>query len=348
MRALLPICSLLTVGAAGLAHANPCGAAPKSEAQTVASWQAVYTLLVGPRGSPYKDDADASASICASKACGPGEPISVVGEMMGLGAAVVLKDASGYVVIPLPVDLPPHVFEADFSRLRPDTIHVSVDYEELGREMFCEDADRDKDGDCIDGTSATVILGYNDHDFLIDPIKRALVWSKACSIGEDVPYRDSRVRLDGDNFGYESCKAGERTAWFTLKGGACAPSAPFDIAGMQKRARALAKGGDYAGAIGLFDTLVKAEPTDASILGERGFLKHKAGDQAGAMADLDAALALSPGSNVAGVLQFNRGLVLLERGDAKRALEAFHAANNLRPSSAAKAKIAAAEALLKK
>lgn len=345
MRALL---STLAIGFGGVAMANPCGTAPKSEIYQAKTWMGVYRIVAGKHATA-KDEKTASEYMCAAQPCGPDQAISLVAEMMGIGAALVFKNQGGdYTILTMPVDLPPHAFEAQFKQLAPNAIHVSVDFEELGREMWCEDEDRDKNGDCVDGRTATVGLGFNDHDMLVNPISRTVTWAQACSVSEDTPHRDSTVRRHGKHFGYESCEATDRTEWFAFKGGKCVPSAPFDLKALFKKGRGLASKGDFAAAVTVFDELVLAEPNDAGVRGERGYLKHKAGDNAGAMADLDAALGLKPIDKVRGPLQYNRGLVLLAGSKHAEALAAFQDADRLRPSKAAKAKIKAVKALMKK
>lgn len=345
MRATL---SILSLALAGSALANPCeGPAPKSILKTTDTWMNAYRIVAGADGTA-KDEKQATDFMCVAKPCGPNEPISVVGEMMGLGAAVIFKNPTGYAILKLPVDLPPHAFEADFTRLRPDAVHVSVDFEELGREMFCEKEDLDENGDCVDGRTATVGLGWHDNDFIVNPISRTVTWARSCDVGEDDPHRDSRVRRDGQHFGYESCDPHEYTAWFTLKGGKCALSAPHDVKALLKSARTLASRGDYGGAIAIFEKLVEIEPSSGRIRGERGYLKYKTGDHTGALADFEAARLLDPPLKVLGSIYYNKGLVLLAQGKAKAAVDAFSNADRLRPSKAAKAKLAEAEALLKK
>lgn len=52
--------------------------------------------------------------------------------------------------------------------------------------------------------------------------------------------------------------------------------------------------GDHAGALALFDALVKERPKDASLRGDRGLSLYLNGRKADALAELDAALALDP------------------------------------------------------
>ena len=111
-------------------------------------------------------------------------------------------------------------------------------------------------------------------------------------------------------------------------------------AGMRKGRKATdAK--KWAEAIDGFNAALAAKPADARALGERGFARLLEGkDLAVASADLDQAAKGTKDPKLLSQIWFNRGLIEEKRGNELNATAAFVVANSLRPTAAAKAKIA--------
>lgn len=82
------------------------------------------------------------------------------------------------------------------------------------------------------------------------------------------------------------------------------------------RALARHEAGDLAGAIADLDAALDADPRYARALGHRGVMRFQAGDAEGALEDLDRALVTAPSLD----LYLNRGAVRLAIGDATGAL----------------------------
>jgi tetratricopeptide (TPR) repeat protein len=157
------------------------------------------------------------------------------------------------------------------------------------------------------------------------------------------------VRRGDGALGYVDCDPARDAQWFAFRGGKCAAvGMGIDVAGALKAARMAANSGDFKAAVAGFDAILAASPGRTTYLSERGYLRYKAGDLAGAMLDLQAARTTYPEGKTRGIIQFNLGLVKAAQGDKQGALQAFQSANHLRPSKAAKAKIAELTAILKK
>ena len=352
MRLMPAACALIVGAHAATALANPCGAMPPTDLKVVDSWPAVYAQInQGKRTAASV--AEATKSLCAAmdaqRPCGPDAPISVIYDHYDSTMALAFKNPNGsYAVLTLPVSLPPHAHEFTQKTLANDLLHINVSWEELGREMWCEDEDKDKNGDCVDGRSATVSLGQTYVDLLVNPIARTVRWSTSCNHEEEAPRRMTGVtrRPDGA-LAYNDCKPTSDPQWFAFKGGRCAAiAAPIDVPAALRAARAAAKAGDLKAAVSGFDAILAVAPGRTDYLSERGFLRYKAGDLAGALADLDAAAKTHPAGKMRGVIQFNLGLVKAASGDKKGALAAFQSADKLRPSKTAKGKIAEMKAAL--
>lgn len=354
MRLATPLvtCALSTCALSSAAFANPCGKTPTTDLKIVDSWQAVYAHLnEGKRTA--KTVAEATKGLCsnmdAGRPCAPDAPISVVYDYYDSTVALAFKNPNNsYAVVELPISLPPHAHYLTLKTLAKDVVHINANWEELGREMWCEGEDKDKDGNCVDGRTATVGLGHTYVDVLVNPIARTLRWSATCDHEEEAPRRMSGVtrRADGA-LGYASCTPSDDAQWFAFKGGKCVPAGMgIDMAASLKAARKAAKAGDLKGAIAGFDAILEASPGRTDSLSERGYLRYKAGDLAGAAADLEAARLTYPGGKMAGIIAFNQGLVKAAQGDKAGALRAFESADHRNPSKAAKAKIAEMKAAL--
>lgn len=346
MRLMPTACALLISAHAATALANPCSGLPPTSMKTVDSWQAVYARI-NQGNRTAATPALATNGLCAAKdaqrPCGPDAPISVIYDYYDLAVALVFKNPLGtYTVLTLPIDLPTHTHAFTMTKLGNGLLHINANWEELGREMFCEDVDRDKDGNCVDGMSATVGLGHTYVDLLVDPIGRSVRWSNGCHHEEEAPRRMSSVTHMPDGaLVYNDCAPMSKPQWFTLNGDRCAPiKAPIDATALLRKARAAAKAGDFKAAVAHLDSILRGAPGRTDYLSERGYLRYKAGDLAGALVDLEAARRTYPALKLQGMIQFNIGLVKAAQGDKAGALEAFGNANRMRPSKAAKAKIA--------
>ncbi len=90
-----------------------------------------------------------------------------------------------------------------------------------------------------------------------------------------------------------------------------------------------------------FDAALVAKPGDARALGERGFARLLEGKDLGAASkDLDQAATGTKDAKLLSSIWFNRGLIQEKLGNELNATAAFVVANSLRPTAAAKAKIA--------
>lgn len=97
----------------------------------------------------------------------------------------------------------------------------------------------------------------------------------------------------------------------------------------------------YQEAIAGFDEALAAKPHDARAVGERGYARLLEGaDLDAAMRDFDLAASVTKDPQILSEVWFNRGLVEEKRGNAVNAIAAFTIANSLRPTKAAKAKLA--------
>lgn len=325
------------------AFANPCGKPQPTKLHTAANWIAVHQR-VSESKTPLASDAKATEDMCQFKPCGPNEPISVVSGINTL--ALAIKNPPGsYSVIELPFMVPPTVFDARLSRLANHLVHVHMEHEDFAREPFCEDEDRDENGECKEWVTATVIDGYTTGDAIVNTISRAVEWKREVSEGDDsgLPGRRSGVvRLPNGLLGHWKAGATSPTEWFQFQKGKCvAAAAPVDMKAKLKAARKAASKGALPDAIGIFGELLTYAPGHAAYLSERGYLRMKAGDSAGAATDFGAALKATPDNKLAGVIFFNRGLLKESKGDTKGALGDFQEANRRRPSKAAKKKIKA-------
>ena len=86
--------------------------------------------------------------------------------------------------------------------------------------------------------------------------------------------------------------------------------------------------GDLAGALADFDRALALSPDCPEIRNNRGAVRHDQGDLTGALADFDRALALNPGYPEA---YQNRGVARHAQGDLAGALEDYHQALALNP-----------------
>lgn len=112
------------------------------------------------------------------------------------------------------------------------------------------------------------------------------------------------------------------------------------LAGM-KHGRKATSAKHYAEAIAAFDEALVAKHNDPRALGERGYARLLEGkDLDEASRDLDAAANGTKDPKLLSQVWFNRGLVEEKRGNALNATAAFVIANQLRPTAAAKAKLA--------
>ncbi len=97
----------------------------------------------------------------------------------------------------------------------------------------------------------------------------------------------------------------------------------------------------WSAAIAGFDQALAAKPGDARAFGERGFARLLDGtDLDGASRDLDRAAGGTKDTKLLSSIWFNRGLIDEKRGNEINATAAFVVANALRPTAAAKAKLA--------
>ena len=342
----------LSLATIDTAAADVCGTTPPSEMKVADSWLGVYALInQGKRAAATPEEAtkDLCSAKDADRPCDPSAPISVISDHSESTVALAFKNRNGsYAVLTLPVSLPPHAHSLTLKTLANDMVHVNVNWEELGREMFCEPEELDKDGNCVDGRTATVSLGHTYADVLVNPFARNVRWTAACEHGEEAAQRKTRVirMLDGA-LGYVDCKPTSDPQWFKFVAGKCAAMPPpLDLTKMLGEARAAAKTGDIKAAVSRLNTILQYAPGRSDYLSERGYLRHKAGDQDGALADLEAARLTNPETRLRSVIYFNLGLVKMAKGDAQGALHAFTHANRLRPTKAAAGKMAEAQAAL--
>jgi tetratricopeptide (TPR) repeat protein len=111
-------------------------------------------------------------------------------------------------------------------------------------------------------------------------------------------------------------------------------------AGMQKGRKATDKK-QWAEAIAGFDAALAAKKGDARAMSERGYARLLEGsDLTAALRDLDLAASGTKDLKLQSQIWFNRGLIEEKRGNEVNATAAFVIANQLRPTAAAKAKIA--------
>lgn len=97
----------------------------------------------------------------------------------------------------------------------------------------------------------------------------------------------------------------------------------------------------YKEAIAAFDEALVAKKGDARALSERGFARLLEGsDLEAATADFNDAASRTKDVKLLSSIWFNRGLVEEKRGVAGNAIVDFYLANQLRPTDAAKAKLA--------
>lgn len=122
-----------------------------------------------------------------------------------------------------------------------------------------------------------------------------------------------------------------------------------EIAAHREYRKALAEGRTltqqkkYGEAIAAFDRALAKEPDNAQGLGERGYARLLAGELPSARADLEAAAKRTQDPKLLSTIHFNFGLVDEKLGDLHTAHQHFSKANELRPSEAAKKKIASTE-----
>jgi hypothetical protein len=104
------------------------------------------------------------------------------------------------------------------------------------------------------------------------------------------------------------------------------------------------RAGAHAEAIAAFDRALTHRAGNPRALAERGYARLLAKDLEAARADLEAARARSDDPARLGPIWFNLGLVEEAAGDAEAAKRAFTQSDRLRPSKAAKARLAGAAA----
>ena len=345
MRFVPTTLALLMGASASTAIADPCGKPPSSTMKVADSWQAVYALMNEGKKTAATP-AEATQGLCressAEQPCGPDAPISVVYAQFSTVALAFRNPNNTYAVLTLPVILSPNAHSLTLKTLAKDLLHVDINWAEYGREMVCDEADMDADGNCVQGMSATVSLGHTYIDMLVNPIARTMRWERECMHDEEGPRRASAVtRMPDKALAYSDCNPLSDPQWFAFVGGKCTPAnASVDVAGALQVARAAAKTGDFKAAVSRFDSILHVAPGRTDYLSERGYLRFKAGDLTGALVDLKAARETRPKTKMLSVIEFNTGLVKMARGDAKGALQAFTFANRLRPTKAAQAKIA--------
>jgi hypothetical protein len=97
----------------------------------------------------------------------------------------------------------------------------------------------------------------------------------------------------------------------------------------------------YVEAVAAFDAALAVKKGDARALSERGFARLLEGsDLDAATADFNDAASRTKDVKLLSSIWFNRGLVEEKHGDAGNAIVDFYLANQLRPTEAAKAKLA--------
>jgi hypothetical protein len=107
-----------------------------------------------------------------------------------------------------------------------------------------------------------------------------------------------------------------------------------------KRGRVATDAKRYADAIAAFDDALVARPNDARAQSERGYARLLDGsDLAAAEADLDAAAARTKDAKLLSSIWYNRGLVEERRKEPDNAVVDFYLADQLRSSSATRAKL---------
>jgi hypothetical protein len=104
--------------------------------------------------------------------------------------------------------------------------------------------------------------------------------------------------------------------------------------------RAAMKRGDTAAAVAAFSRALEVLPDDPQVLGERGFAKLNAADDAAARVDFQRAIDLGGAPALRAQLYFNVGLLEEKHGDAHAARVAFARSQRLHPTLAAADKLA--------
>ncbi len=108
-----------------------------------------------------------------------------------------------------------------------------------------------------------------------------------------------------------------------------------------KKARDLMGKKDFKGAIAAYDDACAARDDDALAWGERGYAKVLDKQYDAGLKDLDAALGKTDDVKLLGPIWYNIGLGKEGKGDKTAALAAYKKSDELRPTKAAKSRIAA-------
>ena len=118
------------------------------------------------------------------------------------------------------------------------------------------------------------------------------------------------------------------------------PSTYPRYAAAMARGRSATKASDWAGARAAFTLALEAAPGNAQALAERGYAAYLAHGYDDADKDLKSATELTKDRVLLGQIWFNQGLVAEARGHRDLAASAYRQSLALRPTPAAKAKVA--------
>lgn len=150
--------------------------------------------------------------------CGPDARVGVIGER----GAVITFDGRGYHVLDelwSSYDQVPTVTITPVAEL----VRVAVAFELLGREEACLDGEDPETTNCH---TATVTLGTEYIDLVVDPAAGAIVWQARCSLDGDVAGQPTSVNRAGELWSYTSCQAEAAPVTFTVSAlSACAAPA---------------------------------------------------------------------------------------------------------------------------
>lgn len=112
----------------------------------------------------------------------------------------------------------------------------------------------------------------------------------------------------------------------TIRAAAPLGDDPRELVPRRRRARALLREGDHAGAIEVLDRIVADDPRTATVLSERAWAHLLAGNLDLADADAAAAVALTKAPRLRASVLYLQGLVAERRGDRKTSAKAYRAA----------------------
>lgn len=198
--------TLLACGGSGKPPTSP--EAPED----VAAACAAGVTMAGPAPTPAATwDAVRAAvgeGLDGCDGCGPTAPVSVVGD----SGAVVLYDGRGYHV---QKDLWASYDQAPTVAITPlaDLTRIAVTFELLGREEACLDGEDPESTDCH---TATVVMGTEYIDLVVEPSSGAIVWQARCSLDGDAAGQPTSINRAGDRYSYTSCVAGAAPVTFTV------------------------------------------------------------------------------------------------------------------------------------